>query len=252
MRSDKKKDRKKKHKASYYYSITISNDPMAKVKSRRYTHWMLGFFEALVIILILVIVGFVAYANYTGAVTATKVDALKQSLSEAQAQNEELVAQNELLSEKISILSETVNQKTEVVAQIEEKSLPTGYPLSGTADLSERYEDIKVGGEMVNVPIIEFTTSAGTYVVASGDGKVALVKEESVYGWEVWVDHGNGYVTIYRAANEPKVKQGDDIPRGGLIYELEAGDNGGACRMAYQIMKDESYIEPTEMLKIEG
>ena len=157
-----KNEKKKKRRASYYYAITISNDPKTKVRSRRYTHWMLRFFEIFSAVLVLVIVGFVAYANYTGAVTATKVEALKQSLAEEQERNEELTAQNDYLNEKISILSETVNQKTEVVAQIEEKSLPTGYPLSGTADLSERYEDVKVDGEMVNVPMIEFTTSAGT------------------------------------------------------------------------------------------
>ncbi|MCR5399310.1 MAG: peptidoglycan DD-metalloendopeptidase family protein [Lachnospiraceae bacterium] len=246
-----KNEKKKKRRASYYYAITISNDPKTKVRSRRYTHWMLRFFEIFSAVLVLVIVGFVAYANYTGAVTATKVEALKQSLAEEQERNEELTAQNDYLNEKISILSETVNQKTEVVAQIEEKSLPTGYPLSGTADLSERYEDVKVDGEMVNVPMIEFTTSAGTYVVASGDGTVSMIKEEPVYGWEVRIDHGNGYVTIYRAGSEPKVKQGDEIPRGGLLYELETGDDG-ACRVAYQITNEGKYIEPTEMLKIEG
>ncbi len=244
--------RQKKRKASYYYAITVSNDPKAKVKQRRYTHGMLKLFEILVTVLVLVIVGFVAYANYTGTVTGAKVEALKQSLADAQKQNEELTAQNELLNEKISILSETVNQKTEVVAQIEEKSLPTGFPLSGTADLSERYEDIKVDGEMINVPMIEFTTSAGTYVIASGDGTVTQVVEESVYGWEVRLDHGNGYVTIYRAHTEPKVRLGDEVPRGGLIFELEAEDDDSSCKVAYQITYEEKYIEPTEMLKIEG
>ncbi len=251
MASERKK-KKIRRRASYYYSITVSNDPKAKVKSRRYTHGLLRLFEILVAVLTLAVVGFVAYVNYNGVITLERENALRRNVSSLKEENEKLIAENESLSEKIAILSETVNQKTEVVAQIEEKSLPTGYPLSGTADLSERYEDIKIDSEMMNVPMIEFTTSEGTYVLASGDGKVVKVAEEPVYGWEVRIDHGNGYVTIYRAAVEPKVKVGDEVPRGGLIFELEASGNETTCKISYQILKDDVYIEPTEMLKIEG
>ncbi len=247
-----KKNKKKKRKASYYYELTISNDPKSSVKSRRYTHVMLRIYQVLISLLVLFIICFVGYVNYDSSVAKQREVALKQSVEQLQAENATLAAGNEELSEKITILSETVNQKTEVVAQIEEKSLPTGFPLSGSAELEEKTEEVNVGGEVITRPMIEFSASDGTYVIASGDGTVSVVAEESTYGWEVRIDHGNGYVTVYRTNTEPKVKQGDEIPRGGLIFEIEKPDGEDVGKVAYQIIYNEDYIAPTEMLKIEG
>ncbi len=247
-----KNRKKKKRKASYYYEVTVSNDPKAKVKSRRYTHAMKRIYQILIALLVLYVIGFVGYVNYDGSVTKQREAALKESVEKLQAENAALTASNEELSEKITILSETVNQKTEVVAQIEEKSLPTGFPLSGTAELNEKTEEVKVGDEMETRSMIEFTAADGTYVIASGDGVVSLVAEESTYGWEVRIDHGNGYVSVYRTNTEPKVKQGDEVPRGGLLFEIEKPDGEDTGKVAYQIIHDDQYILPTEMLKIEG
>ena len=246
------KGKKKKRKASYYYELVISNDPKANVRSRRYTKVLKHLYQIVITVLIIAIIGFVAYMNYDAAVTRERESALRESIAKLQEDNEELVLANEQMSEKITILSETVNQKTEVVAQIEEKSLPTGFPLSGTAELEEKDEQLRLDGETVKRPMIEFSASDGTYVIASGDGMVVMVAEESTYGWEVRLDHGNGYVTIYRTSTEPKVKQGDEVPRGGLLYELEPANGENTAKMAYQITKDGEYIKPTEMLKIEG
>jgi len=247
-----KSRKKKKRKASYYYEVTVSNDPKAKVKSRRYTHTMLRIYQILITLLVLYVIGFVGYVNYDGVTTKQREAALKESIEKLQTENAELTASNEELSEKITILSETVNQKTEVVAQIEEKSLPTGFPLSGTAELNEKSEEVKVGDETVTRPMIEFTAADGTYVIAAGDGTVSVVAEESAYGWEVRIDHGNGYISVYRTNTEPKVKQGDEVPRGGLLFEIEKPDDEDIGKVAYQIIYNEEYIAPTEMLKIEG
>lgn len=244
--------RKKKRKASYYYALTISNDPKSNVKSRRYTHGLLKLYEVIVAILSLAVLCFVGYASYSASVTREREAALKDTISTLQEENASLTSDNEALNEKVSILSETVNQKVEVVAQIEEKSLPTGFPLSGTAELKEKDEVLRIDGKTIERPMIEFAASNGTYVVAAGDGTVSLVAEESTYGWEVRIDHGNGYVTVYRTNTEPKVKQGDEVPRGGLLYEMEAAQNDSSAKMAYQILKDDEYIKPTEMLRIEG
>ncbi len=252
METSTKGKKKKKRKASYYYELTISNDPKAGVQSRRYTHAMRRIYEVIISVLVLGIIGFVGYVNYTGSITREREVALKNTVEQLQNENAALTSANEELNEKVTILSETVNQKTEVVAQIEEKSLPTGFPLSGTAELEEKSEDLRLDGETVSRPMIEFKASEGTYVIAAGDGTVSVVAEESTYGWEVRIDHGNGYVTVYRTNTEPKVKEGDEIPRGGLLFEIEKPDGEDIGKMAYQIIYNDDYIRPTEMLKIEG
>ena len=107
-------------------------------------------------------------------------------------------------------------------------------------------------GDVVR-PMILFDASDGISVVAAGAGVVSYVEMDNKYGYQVFIDHGNGYTTIYRSGTEPKVKQGDEVARGALLYEMkEDEDNELADIMAYQVMKDGEYIEPTEVLVING
>ena len=72
-------------------------------------------------------------------------------------------------------------------------------------------------------------------------------------GENLFIDHGNGYTTIYRSGTEPKVKEGDEVARGALLYEMKQDDdNEWADIMAYQMIKDGEYIMPTDVLEING
>ena len=55
------------------------------------------------------------------------------------------------------------------------------------------------------------------------------------------------------SGTQPKVKEGDEVARGALLYEMEEDDdNVLAAVMAYQVMKDGEYIKPTDVLEING
>ena len=135
---------------------------------------------------------------------------------------------------------------------IEERSVPTGFPLSVAADLNEKKEVLQIDGENVTRPMIEFTAPDGTYIVAAGDGTVNYVAEEISYGWEVRIDHANGYVTSYRTNTEPKVKVGDEVSRGGLLFEMKAEDDDEPAKLGYQIIYNDEYINPSDILEING
>ena len=170
-----------------------------------------------------------------------------QSLEEANAQleAEKLSLQTEIagLSETVQILSETVNQKTEseteLLAQLERQSMPTEFPLSGSASMEESMDE---------EPLCIFTASLGTTVVATASGTVTGVNDDVKYGHNVWIDHGNGYVTIYRNAGEPQVQLGDSVVGGTVLFVIE----GGKEQLGYQMLKDGEYISPMEMLAISG
>ena len=131
--------------------------------------------------------------------------------------------------------------------------MPTGFPLSGTADMEEITETVQVEDEEVTRDLILFKAGDGVSVVASGAGSVLLADIDSVYGYQVQIDHGNGYISIYRSGTEPKVKNWDEVTRGTLLFEMESDDDDeNASRMGYQIMKDGEYIKPTEVLEING
>lgn len=147
------------------------------------------------------------------------------------------------LNEQIMILSRTVAQKTqsenELRQEIEKQSLPTEFPLTGRTSMEEITE-----GE----PICIFTAAAGATVVATAKGTVIVVNDDPEYGHNVWVDHGNGYVTVYKNKGEVRVKQGETVSPGTTLFLIEADNN----KLGYQMMKDGSYINPMDMLAISG
>lgn len=147
------------------------------------------------------------------------------------------------LKEKNMILSMTVAQKTqsesELRQEIEKQSLPTEFPLTGAASVEEITE-----GD----PICIFTAAVGSMVVATAKGTVIVVNDDPEYGHNVWVDHGNGYVTVYKNKGDVRVKQGETVSPGTTLFLVEEGNN----KLGYQMMKEGSYINPMDMLAISG
>lgn len=178
------------------------------------------------------------------------VSVVKREKAELEAEiltlNEEIAGLNGQitnLNEQIMILSRTVAQKTqsesELARELEKQTLPTGFPLTGKANLEEHSE-----GE----PICIFTGTAGSMVVSTAKGTVIVANDDAEYGHNVWVDHGNGYVTIYRNQGDVKVKQGEAVSPGTTIFLIDEGNT----RLGYQMMKDGGYINPMDMLSING
>ena len=84
--------------------------------------------------------------------------------------------------------------------------------------------------------------------MATASGTVSAINDDAEYGHNVWVDHGNGYITIYRNQGEANVRLGDSVSRGTTLFIV--GEKN--TKFAYQIMKDNAYINPIDMLDIKG
>lgn len=248
MKPAKKKKRKKN-----YVLLVLSDSPTDKVKYHRYTKARINFIKILVIILLLVLAVYIGFSSFRNTLALSRETALTSKLTTLQEENNILVNENQELTDKVNILSETVNQKVDAEKEQEEKNMPSGFPLSGTADMEETTETLQVDNEEITRPIMVFKAGTGTSVVASGAGTVTMAEEDYAYGYQVFIDHGNGYVSIYRSGTAPKVKTGDEVTRGALLYEMDTDDNDeNVSRMGYQIQKDGEYVDPTEVLEING
>ncbi len=140
-------------------------------------------------------------------------------------------------------MSNTVDQKmqaeSELIQKLEQQSLPSKFPLNSGASM-----DTPPEGEQICV----FNVQSGALVVATASGTVISVNDDPVYGHNVWVDHGNGYVTIYRNPGEVKVEQGKTVTQGTTLILITDSNS----KLGYQIMKDGEYIDPMGMLNISG
>lgn len=246
--------KKKKKIQTNYVLLCISDAPTEKVKKYKFSRARINFLKALLFTFFLVLIGYVGFSSYHNTIVMSRETVLKQKVSDLEEANKVLQDEKDALTEKVAILSETVNQKVVAEKELEEKNMPTGFPLSGTADMEEKEETVQISeDEEETRPLIHFKAADGVFVVASGAGVVTYVEMDNEYGYQVQIDHGNGYVTVYRSGTEPKVSVGDEVARNALLYEMiEDEDNELADVMGYQIIKDGKYVVPTDVLEING
>ena len=173
-----------------------------------------------------------------------------------------LETENKELADKVAVLSETINQKVkleeEQEAENERMSIPDGFPLTGAASIQETDAQTAEADETAETeaeqaeekaePIMLLKGTAGNMVVASGNGVVITVGTDTEYGNRIVIDHGNGYQSIYRNQGEARVKPGDEVIRGAALFII-ADEN---TDLGYQIIKDENYINPEEIVVING
>ena len=84
--------------------------------------------------------------------------------------------------------------------------------------------------------------------IYDANGTVLAVNDDGMFGHNVWIDHGNGYVTIYRNSGDVKVKQGESVTKGTTLFIIKDAQS----KLGYQIMQDGEYRNPMEILAISG
>ena len=246
-----------RHKRKNNHVVIVTSDAVdSGMKEFRIRPWVL---KVIIVVLCIVIGALIGYLIYEKDIWAAKLDqtmkqnevigVLEQEKAELESQiaalNDEISGLNgELagLNEKIKILSETVSQQVEtegeLSGQLEKRFLPTRLPVSERASIDNVTEDLTC----------IFTAASGSMVVATADGTVTVVSEDPEYGHNVWIDHGNGYTTIYRNQGEVKVKQNETVTQGTTLFII----TDESSRLGYQMMKDGVYINPMDMLEISG
>lgn len=168
------------------------------------------------------------------------LDNQNQLIEQLQTEKADLLAQNEILTNEVGMKVAENEIENEENA---EKHMPKGFPLSGSAMLVET--DTTVEGY---VPISIFEMSDMSDVLATASGIVSEITPDSEYGYSVSIDHQNGYFSIYRASSEPKVSVGDEVVGGSILF---VGGGMGEL-LGYQILKDGVYVNPMEIIEING
>ena len=202
--------------------------------------------EVLAAILFLLVVGVICKFVYD---SITLKDARKEivdqivTINNLTDENEALTVENATLTSKITVLSETVSKKAATEDAISqetvENALPKGFPLSGSATMKEAEE-----GD----PMLIFSASQGINVITTGTGVVVSLGADETYGTKVIVDHGNGYQSVYRNNGVALVKDGEELGKGYIIFTVGEENQ----ELGYQIMKDEEYIDPMQLIDING
>lgn len=235
---------RQRHKRKKHRIVLLASDAVnAGVEQIHYHPW-----RPWIVILVLCAflgagLGYFYFVESLRAEMEVEADAQQAQIALLEQEKADLESEIVSLNETIAILSNTVNQKTQnenqLSEQLEKQTMPTEFPLTGGATIEMAAE-----GD----PMCIFTATEGAMVVAAARGTVTAVNDDAEYGHNIWVDHGNGYVTVYRNSGEVKVKQGETVTQGTTLF-LISDENS---KLGYQMLKDGAYIDPMEMLAING
>lgn len=266
-----KKQRQKKKRR--YTLMVISDSAEGGIRQLMLGQRVLA--AAAVVVLVLLLGG-AGYLVYTGTALERALEVnqtLNTEVNDLTAQKEELTVRNTELTENVTLLSNTINEKVQKEEADAQKSIPSGFPLAGAATIQEsseieapesaqvqedQAEEQQEGAEEevlqedkseeAKTPIVVFSASTGTSVIVTGNGVVEKIEADAEYGNVIRVNHGNGYVSIYRNPSPAKVKEGDEITKGTMLIEMTTENE----TLGYQIMKDGEYIDPLELMEIYG
>lgn len=96
----------------------------------------------------------------------------------------------------------------------------------------------------------DFSTPAGTPVVASGRGRVALVVEFFFGGRLVALDHGEGLYTLYMHLERADVAEGALVERGSIIGAVGSTGRATGPHLHWAAQLRRARIDPDALLKL--
>ena len=225
-----------------------SNDNNDK-KGSLIMYWLLMLTLIFLVVNIVLVVSFVRISS--------DFSSLKNTIT---IQNEEYETEIENLQQKVALLAEHVSIENENKSIEEAKKNPVGIPVSGQAEIindpeentesttEDTGENTSFEDNLLNPYTLEISVSKGAKIIATGNGIVSEVKEDDLYGYLVKIDHENGYETVYRYDEEPKIAKGDEVLKGQMIFEVTKLKG----TLAYHILYENTYINPFDMIEISG
>lgn len=210
---------------------------------------------------------------------------LANDIKALQNENAEMQTQFDLerkeLSEKVTLLSNQLAVRIEEEEAEAQKKVPTGLPVSGKvitiesepiivatevegtgleseggaveeaddADETAGENDDEIDENIVEqeIPTVVFGVKKETMIVAAGAGVIKSV-EELAEGTCVMIDHGNDYVSVYLFKGAAKVKAGDEVLRGTLLFEVTSNN----AKFSFQILEKGNYVNPMDLMEIHG
>lgn len=245
----------KRHKRKNGYTVMIVSD--STEKNLKKFHVNMGAFS---IILFVLLLAAVCYAEFTAILShgaTERSETYAEQIVALQDENEQLKSEREALQKEIANLNQNLTQKEALVqrkeetlqAAAQEKNMPKGFPMSGAAQLKETGGENDTGMQpAAEQKEVIFIAAVSTNVTATGAGTVSEVTSAENEPTIVRIDHGNGYVSIYRNAGAPKVEAGNLVEQGAALFEVEANN----MEIGYSINKDGEYLDPMEIIEIKG
>jgi murein DD-endopeptidase MepM/ murein hydrolase activator NlpD len=117
---------------------------------------------------------------------------------------------------------------------------PVGGPLSSPFGLRRFFN----GEERNPHSGLDFAASHGTAIKAPAAGKVTLIGDYFFNGKTVFVDHGQGLISMFCHLSAIDVRLGDEIPRGGVLGKVGATGRATGPHLHWNISLNDARVDP--------
>jgi murein DD-endopeptidase MepM/ murein hydrolase activator NlpD len=241
--------------------MVISGDSDGTTKRLHLNHFKTQLLAYTAFVVALVLLCYIIFSAMTihnlktiQAEQKVQIEDLQTENSTLEASNEKLVTEEQQLRAALNLRLENEQQSAE---EAETLAIPSGFPLTGTASMTNAVDDTNSTtitkitddnkDDAVGNPIVLFEAASGSNIIAAGTGTVLSVTTDAKFGNAVTIDHGNGYISIYRYSGDSLVSEGDEIARGNILFVV-----GNDTTLGYQIMQDDKYVDPEELIEING
>ncbi|MGV6395191.1 peptidoglycan DD-metalloendopeptidase family protein [Pseudomonas caspiana] len=91
---------------------------------------------------------------------------------------------------------------------------------------------------------LDFAVPAGTPIKAPAAGKVILTGNYFFNGNTVFVDHGQGFISMFCHMSKIDVKVGDTVPRGGVVGKVGSTGRATGPHMHWNVSLNDARVDP--------
>lgn len=99
-------------------------------------------------------------------------------------------------------------------------------------------------------PGIDIAGPTGTPIYAADDGVITLIeKKRTGYGWQIMIDHGNGFKTRYAHNSKILVSLGQRVSKGGVIAMMGSTGRSTGSHLHFEIYAFGRRINPFNYVK---
>jgi murein DD-endopeptidase MepM/ murein hydrolase activator NlpD len=91
---------------------------------------------------------------------------------------------------------------------------------------------------------LDFAANRGTPVKAPAAGRVILIGDYFFNGKTVFVDHGQGLISMFCHLSEIGVQVGDELPRGGVLGKVGATGRATGPHLHWNLSLNDARIDP--------
>jgi murein DD-endopeptidase MepM/ murein hydrolase activator NlpD len=117
---------------------------------------------------------------------------------------------------------------------------PVGGPLSSPFGLRRFFN----GEERNPHSGLDFAANSGTPIKAPAAGKVILIGDYFFNGKTVFVDHGQGLISMFCHLSAIDVKVGAEIPRGGVLGKVGATGRATGPHLHWNVSLNDARVDP--------